>query len=162
MPKRPHSEDGDNHSDSSIDSIQCEKQQIPVPDCHQQPKLEMTVGPEPVIMTNTRERDRTHSVNSAFVELRTLIPTEPRDRKLSKIETLRLASSYILHLQTVLVAEADVLDQPCIRPPPFLSHKYGFNSPYTTRTCTFCLSAPKKSFANCRQHAIPKYRRQKI
>nr|CAD7433033.1 unnamed protein product [Timema monikensis] len=44
------------------------------------------------------------SVNSAFTTLRTLIPTEPVDRKLSKIETLRLASSYISHLQAQLVA----------------------------------------------------------
>jgi len=42
----------------------------------------------------------TSSVNSAFTTLRTLIPTEPVDRKLSKIETLRLASSYILHLSS--------------------------------------------------------------
>uniref|UniRef100_A0A8C9LEY3 Scleraxis bHLH transcription factor n=1 Tax=Pavo cristatus TaxID=9049 RepID=A0A8C9LEY3_PAVCR len=40
---------------------------------------------------NARERDRTNSVNTAFTALRTLIPTEPADRKLSKIETLRLA-----------------------------------------------------------------------
>lgn len=44
------------------------------------------------------------SVNSAFSTLRTLIPTEPKDRKLSKIETLRLASSYISHLGTQLMA----------------------------------------------------------
>ena len=30
--------------------------------------------------------------------MRGLIPTEPVDRKLSKIETLRLATSYIEHL----------------------------------------------------------------
>jgi len=45
-----------------------------------------------------------YSVNSAFTMLRTLIPTEPADRKLSKIETLRLASSYISHLGTQLLA----------------------------------------------------------
>lgn len=42
------------------------------------------------------------SVNSAFQILRVLIPTEPKDRKLSKIETLRLAKSYINHLATTL------------------------------------------------------------
>lgn len=52
---------------------------------------------------NARERDRTQSVNTAFTALRTLIPTEPVDRKLSKIETLRLASSYIAHLANVLL-----------------------------------------------------------
>ncbi|KAJ3582028.1 hypothetical protein NHX12_015967 [Muraenolepis orangiensis] len=52
---------------------------------------------------NARERDRTHSVNTAFTALRGLIPTEPADRKLSKIETLRLASSYIAHLANVML-----------------------------------------------------------
>ncbi|XP_055588021.1 transcription factor 15-like [Uranotaenia lowii] len=52
---------------------------------------------------NARERLRTHSVNSAFTNLRLLIPTEPKNRKLSKIETLRLAKSYISHLIAVLM-----------------------------------------------------------
>lgn len=43
------------------------------------------------------------SVNSAFVTLRQLIPTEPKTRKLSKIETLRLAKSYIEHLAAILM-----------------------------------------------------------
>lgn len=43
------------------------------------------------------------SVNTAFVTLRQLIPTEPKTRKLSKIETLRLAKSYIEHLAAILV-----------------------------------------------------------
>ena len=51
---------------------------------------------------NERERGRTQSVNGAFASLRTMIPTEPRDRKLSKIETLRLAASYIEHLAATL------------------------------------------------------------
>lgn len=42
------------------------------------------------------------SVNSAFSTLRLLIPTEPKNRKLSKIETLRLAKSYISHLSASL------------------------------------------------------------
>ncbi|NWX64099.1 SCX factor, partial [Promerops cafer] len=63
---------------------------------------------------NARERDRTNSVNTAFTALRTLIPTEPADRKLSKIETLRLASSYISHLGNVLLlGEAGGSGQPC-------------------------------------------------
>ncbi|CRL02344.1 CLUMA_CG015595, isoform A [Clunio marinus] len=52
---------------------------------------------------NARERYRTHSVNSAFNTLRLLIPTEPKNRKLSKIETLRLAKSYISHLSATLM-----------------------------------------------------------
>ena len=47
---------------------------------------------------NERERGRTQSVNGAFIHLRGLIPTQPVDRKLSKIEILRLATSYIEHM----------------------------------------------------------------
>ncbi|NWZ57007.1 TCF15 factor, partial [Haliaeetus albicilla] len=54
---------------------------------------------------NARERDRTHSVNTAFGALRRLIPTRPADRRLSKVETLRLAASYISHLANVLLLQ---------------------------------------------------------
>ncbi|XP_057646542.1 ribitol-5-phosphate transferase FKTN isoform X5 [Chionomys nivalis] len=54
------------------------------------------------IFTNTRERWRQQSVNSAFARLRKLIPTHPPDKKLSKNETLRLAMRYINFLVKVL------------------------------------------------------------
>ncbi|TGZ68954.1 hypothetical protein CRM22_003999 [Opisthorchis felineus] len=66
-------------------------------------------------VANERERTRTASVNDAFLMLRRLIPTEPMNRKLSKIETLRLASSYISHLHAVLVTGIDPAEQPCLR-----------------------------------------------
>jgi hypothetical protein len=65
-------------------------------------------------VANQRERDRTHSVNSAFVQLRNLIPTEPIDRKLSKIETLRLAGSYINHLHSILTTPLENSNDPCL------------------------------------------------
>lgn len=64
-------------------------------------------------VANQRERDRTHSVNSAFSQLRGLIPTEPIDRKLSKIEILRLAGSYINHLHSVLIMPEEYAENPC-------------------------------------------------
>ncbi|KAL2083909.1 hypothetical protein ACEWY4_019427 [Coilia grayii] len=113
---------------------------------------------------NARERDRTNSVNTAFSALRTLIPTEPADRKLSKIETLRLASSYISHLGNVLLLGDTCPDgQPCNRPPPpptpttalHRNHPRGHtarNSPPSPDTensqprqiCTFCLSNQRR------------------
>ncbi|KAE8632801.1 hypothetical protein XENTR_v10001677 [Xenopus tropicalis] len=54
------------------------------------------------IFTNTRERWRQQNVNSAFAELRKLIPTHPPDKKLSKNETLRLAMRYINFLIDIL------------------------------------------------------------
>jgi hypothetical protein len=65
-------------------------------------------------VANQRERDRTHSVNTAFLKLRSLIPTEPIDRKLSKIETLRLATSYINHLHSILTIPVEYMDEPCL------------------------------------------------
>ncbi len=102
---------------------------------------------------NARERDRTNSVNTAFTALRTLIPTEPADRKLSKIETLRLASSYISHLGNVLlVGEACGDGQPCHSGGPSTSNYYhhhgspnrDLESSQPKQICTFCLSNQRK------------------
>ncbi|XP_040172893.1 transcription factor 15-like [Anopheles arabiensis] len=104
------------------------------------------------LQANARERYRTHSVNSAFNNLRLLIPTEPPDRKLSKIETLRLAKSYISHLIAVLVtgnsqrpcASTSQRHQPTTvgdgqdgtgaQPPPTY---------YRQSICTFCVTLDK-------------------
>lgn len=50
----------------------------------------------------TRERFRVVAFNMAFAELRKLLPTLPPDKKLSKIEILRLAMCYISYLNHVL------------------------------------------------------------
>ncbi|KAK2839884.1 hypothetical protein Q5P01_013624 [Channa striata] len=50
----------------------------------------------------TRERIRVVAFNVAFAELRKLLPTLPPDKKLSKIEILRLAICYISYLNHVL------------------------------------------------------------
>ncbi|KAL0273094.1 UNVERIFIED_CONTAM: hypothetical protein PYX00_005851 [Menopon gallinae] len=47
---------------------------------------------------NKKERRRTQSINNAFADLRDCIPNVPADTKLSKIKTLRLATSYIAYL----------------------------------------------------------------
>ena len=95
---------------------------------------------------NARERDRTQSVNTAFTALRTLIPTEPMDRKLSKIETLRLASSYISHLANVLVLGDGREDgQPCLSA-VYRARDGEAKQPKTI--CTFCLSSQRKGVCN--------------
>ena len=94
---------------------------------------------KPRYLANQRERDRTHSVNSAFVELRHLIPTEPADRKLSKIETLRLAVSYINHLHCVLTLP-NMTENPCA----FIQMHNNGNNMQTSgdeqHLCTFCVN----------------------
>ncbi|CAH1790199.1 unnamed protein product [Owenia fusiformis] len=53
------------------------------------------------VLANVRERQRTQSLNEAFTSLRKIIPTLPSD-KLSKIQTLKLATRYIDFLYQVL------------------------------------------------------------
>ncbi|XP_034550960.1 twist-related protein 2-like [Notolabrus celidotus] len=59
------------------------------------------------VIANIRERQRTQSLNDAFSSLRKIIPTLPSD-KLSKIQTLKLASRYIDFLYQVL--QSDEMD----------------------------------------------------
>ena len=51
---------------------------------------------------NIRERKRMMSINTAFEELRYHVPTFPYEKRLSKIDTLRLAIAYILLLEDIL------------------------------------------------------------
>uniref|UniRef100_A0A3Q3WDW5 BHLH domain-containing protein n=1 Tax=Mola mola TaxID=94237 RepID=A0A3Q3WDW5_MOLML len=56
---------------------------------------------------NIRERKRMLSINSAFEELRCHVPTFPYERRLSKIDTLRLAIAYIALLREILMSGRD-------------------------------------------------------
>ncbi|VDN02056.1 unnamed protein product [Thelazia callipaeda] len=51
---------------------------------------------------NERERKRMNSINEAFDRLRHLLPLLPRDRKLSKVSTLREAIRYIKQLNLLI------------------------------------------------------------
>ncbi|KAL1238769.1 Helix-loop-helix protein [Trichinella spiralis] len=51
----------------------------------------------------SRERSRVESFNRAFEQLRRLLPTLPPDKKLTKIEILRLAISYMTYLDCILM-----------------------------------------------------------
>lgn len=70
------------------------------------------------VMANVRERQRTQSLNEGFTHLREIIPTLPSD-KLSKIQTLRLATRYIDFLYQVLHSD----DNPCDNVSPANSNK---------------------------------------
>ena len=56
---------------------------------------------------NVRERRRMLSINSAFEHLRQHVPTFPYEKRLSKIDTLRLAIAYISLLQELLNTNLD-------------------------------------------------------
>lgn len=57
------------------------------------------------------------SINSAFDELRIHVPTFPYEKRLSKIDTLRLAIAYIALLREVLETDYDPLTyvEKCLR-----------------------------------------------
>lgn len=54
------------------------------------------------VSANKKERRRTQSINTAFSDLRTAIPSVQPDTKLSKIKILKLATRYIEYLIEIL------------------------------------------------------------
>ena len=61
--------------------------------------------PAVVARRNARERKRVKLVNDGFMRLRKHVPTDPKNKKLSKVKTLRSAIDYIHHLQHLLTQE---------------------------------------------------------
>ena len=61
---------------------------------------------------NERERCRMRVLSKAFSKLKTTLPWVPSDTKLSKLDTLRLASSYIAHLKQILDGDEDITCNP--------------------------------------------------
>lgn len=60
---------------------------------------------------NARERARMRILSSAFCQLKTKLPWVPADTKLSKLDTLRLATTYIQQLGALLDGEQDQVDR---------------------------------------------------
>ncbi|PVD29800.1 hypothetical protein C0Q70_09057 [Pomacea canaliculata] len=80
------------------------------PQHHQQQHLLGCGMPVQRCAANVRERKRMLNINSAFDELRCHVPTFPYEKRLSKIDTLRLAIAYIALLRDILLSGADALD----------------------------------------------------
>ncbi|OQR67415.1 neurogenic differentiation factor 1-like [Tropilaelaps mercedesae] len=79
---------------------------------------------------NIRERKRMMSINSAFEELRCHVPTFPFEKRLSKIDTLRLAIAYIALLKEVLTSSYDPLThiEKCLRGEIRGEHSHEWNT----------------------------------
>lgn len=66
--------------------------------------------PAAVARRNERERNRVKLVNLGFEALREHVPNGRKNKKMSKVETLRAAVQYIKELQELLHHEPDFLD----------------------------------------------------
>lgn len=82
--------------------------------------------PNPKKATSRKERRRTQNINAAFEDLRKHIPNVPSDTKLSKIKTLKLAMSYIHHLENQL--EDETRDQEIATPTTEPTHETDTNN----------------------------------
>ncbi|KAF7626114.1 BHLH domain-containing protein [Meloidogyne graminicola] len=51
---------------------------------------------------NERERQRVREVNKGYTKLKNTLPLTENDRRLSKVDTLRLAIAYIHHLENLI------------------------------------------------------------
>ncbi|XP_021708465.1 pancreas transcription factor 1 subunit alpha [Aedes aegypti] len=67
---------------------------------------------------NLRERRRMQSINEAFEGLRTHIPTLPYEKRLSKVDTLKLAISYISFLAEMLRKDKNGNEPGTVKRPP--------------------------------------------
>ena len=62
-------------------------------------------NPTAVARRNERERNRVKHINGTFSTLRKHLPSGAKNKKMSKVETLRSAIRYINHLQQILAAQ---------------------------------------------------------
>ncbi|XP_026813247.1 protein atonal homolog 7-like [Rhopalosiphum maidis] len=69
---------------------------------HQQQQRDLLEDGCPRNAANARERARMRVLSKAFGRLKTTLPWVPADTKLSKLDTLRLATTYIAHLSSLL------------------------------------------------------------
>ncbi|XP_055934512.1 transcription factor 21-like isoform X2 [Argiope bruennichi] len=68
---------------------------------------------------NARERARMRVLSRAFSRLKTSLPWVPPDTKLSKLDTLRLAATYIAHLRKILKEDNDGHTKKTVHPLAF-------------------------------------------
>ncbi|KAK2579856.1 hypothetical protein KPH14_007539 [Odynerus spinipes] len=105
---------------ASTPSLECEDEEFASEEKFSKEDLDSRA---PRNAANARERARMRVLSKAFCRLKTTLPWVPADTKLSKLDTLRLAATYIAHLRAVLRDDGDT-------------------HPETTRSLSLALSWP--------------------
>ncbi len=101
--------------------------------------------PAKVARRNARERNRVKQVNCGFEMLRAHIPTAAKQKKMSKVDTLKHAVDYIQNLQMML-NEKEFQGLNSSGPAatgPMQSHISHYNGPLTPQTPTTNLTFPQ-------------------
>ena len=102
----------------------------------------------------SRERMRVEAFNVAFADLRRLLPTLPPDKKLSKIEILRLAICYISYLNHVLdLSWYQTIDPRRVGPTEFMKYEQCFYPDVTEKYNDF---APSPHFHPAMDAGFPR------
>ena len=103
MPRRRNNKESGNNS-SNMNML---SQQVSQAHAHHERPASCAAAakekPQQRNAANARERARMRVLSRAFCRLKTTLPWVPADTKLSKLDTLRLATTYIGHLRAVLV-----------------------------------------------------------
>lgn len=71
-------------------------------------------GGRPAAANAARERSRVQTLRHAFLELQRTLPSVPPDTKLSKLDVLLLATTYIAHLTRSLQDDSDAPGDPSL------------------------------------------------
>ncbi|XP_075860791.1 transcription factor 24 [Microcebus murinus] len=71
-----------------------------------------SAGGRPAAANAARERSRVQTLRHAFLELQRTLPSVPPDTKLSKLDVLLLATTYIAHLTRSLQDDAEAPADP--------------------------------------------------
>lgn len=90
--------------------------------------------PHLVARRNARERRRVEAVNEAFQRLRKRVTGEVKQKRLSKVRTLRVAIDYINKLQTMIMDHDQTMhEKHCIQVNPKRDRVASRRSPETSR-----------------------------
>ncbi|XP_033740528.1 achaete-scute homolog 3-like [Pecten maximus] len=81
---------------------------------------------------NERERERVRCVNEGYSRLREHLPLERKDKRISKVDTLRKAIDYIKHLEDILAQDGNV-------------HNHGFTPDSFAESDSRSVGSPSRS-----------------